>query len=421
MLIAQNTGVQSPIERDSDLAISFLNREGFVQRTDYDTGTTSWYDVLHDGAVHNPGEQDYIGDYLANHFAVDARGNWIFGTKGVDYQRADFDTAPVRKTIGGVEYIRTGFAPELAKNPMYSALYAKYDPSLWGSYDQELGWFTPTELAANIEANYQVYGKDRGTAWSAFAQTIGLALAFTGAALAAGFTATAEAGAVSSAASGATSSVASGSVAGGSTTFGGISTDFSLAGSGTGIGGVGTSGLGLQVPATLGGAPTVGGLGLASSGAATTALLTPELLAPLGLEGIGLPGLTATQAAAAAAASGISAPATGASLWDTLSKAPTPSTGSGSTLPAWLGTAKNAVGLGTSLAGLFGAAGSSGSSSTAKPSSSTAAPRAGVFSGLANDVPLFNPSQWSTGEFSSLALAAVLLVGVYALAKHKGK
>lgn len=419
MLIAQNTGVQSPIERDSDLAISFLNREGFVQRTDYDTGTTSWYDVLHDGAVHNPGEQDYIGDYLANHFAVDARGNWIFGTKGVDYQRADFDTAPVRKTIGGVEYIRTGFAPELAKNPMYSALYSKYDASLWGSYDPELGWFTPTELAANIEANYQVYGKDRGTAWSAFAQTIGVALAFTGAMFAAGFAATAEAGVEASAAAGATSSSAGGSV--GSIAGSSVSTDFALVppSSGVGIGGVGTSGIGLQVPATLGGAPTVGGLGLASSGAATTALLTPELLAPLGLEGVGLPGLTASQAAAAAAASGISAPATGASLWDILSKAPTPSTGSGSTLPAWVGTAKNAVGLGTSLAALFGAAGSSGSSSTPKPSSSTAAPRAGVFSGLANDVPLFNPSQWSTGEYTSIAVVVLIGVGIYAIAKHK--
>jgi hypothetical protein len=104
------------------------------------------------------------------------------------------------------------------------------------------------------------------------------------------------------------------------------SDDFRLtnAGSNTGIGGVGTSGTGLQVPGTVGG--TGGGLGLGAigaGGALSTALLTPELLAPLGEGGgLGLPGLTGQQIYDAAKTAGLTSMSDLAtapkSFWDNL-------------------------------------------------------------------------------------------------------
>jgi hypothetical protein len=382
--------------RDAD----FLRAIGF---SDLDTGDgTVIYDAYDRSRVIADDSGNFsstLDVWLAEAFRKDESGRLVHGTSGYVNNARAAGLQSSMTDAHGIDWVRVDGSPDhfRAGDADVRAVYDQVRPEFWGRYDDALGWMQPAALAKALEPITLARKAAYKPGWFEL-----LVMAIMTAGYGAAFAAIAAPAAAGAA--GATSTATSGTVAGGSA----ISTDFALvaAGSNVGIGGVGTAGLGLQVPATLGG--TASGLGLASTGA-TTALLTPELIAAAG--NYTFEGLSAFQAAEAAAASGISAPAGSTSWYDSLRPPSTPSApsgGSGSGFKDVLTTAQKVVGAAGTVGSLATQLGSLGRSSG---TSRVSAP--------AVELPAGGPSPTGAAIESLVpfAIAAAALVGIYALSK----
>jgi hypothetical protein len=402
---------------------NFLRSIGFA---DYSAGVSDGPDVnvIVDktgdaGAAVNFGEAgpngagDPLTPILNNSlYAKDSAGNLIHGTSGFFGARQDWN---VGTDASGIQWVRATGSPTDIRNtdPEYAAVLDKYNPAFWGKYDPVLGWEQPAIIAQDLG----VVTKKRGAWWGDYLPLALITAVTAGVALYAAPAIAAEAAAAGQAV-GTTAGTAGGVVGSSASLIAPTASDFSLvaAGSNVGLGGVGTAGLGLQVPATLGG--TASGLGLASSGALTTALLSPELLAATGSLA-GLPGLTAAEAASAAAASGISASASAPWYEQFLrpSNPSLPSSGSSastvSNTLATAGKAVSAVGTLASLAQKLGLTGASSSSAT--PASSSGATTLNQFNSSTTSAP-------ASAALVSPGLLVLLAAGVVGLVLiKKGK
>lgn len=298
--------------RDAD----FLRSIGFVEQ---DTGDATVIVDTYGGdqqrvRPNDDGIYSSLQQLLDQAFAKDESGRLVHGTTGYVAEARNAGLIH-SKSIDGIDWVRVDASPEhFYAAPGMAAVFDKVRPEYWGRYDDALGWMQPAAVAKAIAPITQ---KNNANWLNDNIAMIFGAIVTAGIALYAAPAIAAEGAAVG--ATTAETSAAVGSVI--APTAG----DFSLvaAGSNVGIGGVGTAGVGLQVPATLGG--TASGLGLSATGVSSTALLSAELVSAAGA--YTFQGLTAAQAAEAATASGISAaaPASSSSWLDALTK---PSTGS---------------------------------------------------------------------------------------------